>query len=72
MKKLFLLQSRRPIEREEAFAFVVRAEGESEARAIAAAFCGTEGERVWLDPAQCLCEELLPEGLSGCLVRDLQ
>jgi len=51
-------------------AFVIRAESEAAARAVAAANCGDEGSREWLDPERSTCELLEPDGPDGVMLRD--
>ena len=66
---------------DKAFAFVVLAETEQEARQMANAEGGAEtgpishcvyrtGGDPWLDPVYSNCEELLPQGEPGVIVRD--
>lgn len=52
------------------FGFVVRAETESDARAIASEEAGEEGTTVWMEPKYTTCKELLPEGVAGLVMRD--
>ena len=51
-------------------AFVIRAESEAAARAVAAANCGDEGPRQWTDPECSSCELLEPDGPDGVMLRD--
>jgi len=51
-------------------AFIIRAESEEQARAIAAANCGDEGAAAWTDPALSTCEILQPSGEAGIIMRD--
>lgn len=67
---------------DKAFGFVVRASTEEEARAFAHGSAGDEnrGEFLrmttaqtktpWKDPKYSDCEELLPEGTAGVIIRD--
>lgn len=50
--------------------FVIRAESEKQARAIAAANSGDEGASTWTDPEVSKCEILRPDGESGIIMRD--
>ena len=50
--------------------FVVRAESEQQARALAADEADDEGRRAWLDPAFSDCTELVSEGELGVILRD--
>lgn len=51
--------------------FVVRAETEEQARAIAAKRAGDEGSQVWLRySAGSTCEELTADGEPGIILRD--
>jgi hypothetical protein len=56
---------------DKAFRFVVRAESEAKARAIAANECGIEGGEVWLDSEKTVCQGITHEGKQGCIVRHL-
>jgi hypothetical protein len=44
------------------FGFVIRAESESKARAVASRNAGDEGPKAWLLPNNSKCVELLPDG----------
>lgn len=58
---------------DKAFGFVVRAESEEAARALAHADGGDEsrGDRApWLDPQQSICVELTEQGTEEVVVRD--
>ena len=50
--------------------FVVRAESEAAARAVAAANCGDEGPDWWRDLERSTCELLEPDGPEGVILRD--
>ena len=55
------------------FGFVIRAEDEASARALAHANAGDENRRggsPWLDESQSSCEELLPDGEAGMILQD--
>lgn len=54
---------------DKAFAFVVRAATEREARELANTNAGDEG-RVWANPDYTCCEELTAEGDSEIVIRD--
>ena len=51
-------------------AFVIRAESEAAARAIAAANCRDEGPREWTDAKFSVCELVEPDGPEGVILRD--
>jgi hypothetical protein len=51
-------------------AFVIRAESEAAARAVAAFKCGQEGPRWWTDPELSTCELLEPDGPEGVILID--
>lgn len=60
-----------------AWGFVVRAETEEEARQLASTQAGDEkhypvdrANVAWTDPAYSTCEELLPAGEPGIIIRD--
>ena len=55
---------------DEASGFVIRAESEHQARAIAAANSGGEGASTWTDPQFSRCEILQPDGEAGIVLRD--
>lgn len=55
---------------DKAFAFVIRAGSEMEARDIAAENCGQEGRQAWLSYASSECDELTPDGDIEMIVRD--
>ena len=55
---------------DKAFGFVIRAETEEAARAIASENAGDEGGTPWLLSSHTSCVELLPEGESGLVLRD--
>jgi hypothetical protein len=63
---------------DKAFGFVVRAESENDARALAQAAGGDEvydasfirGVPAWLNPEFSICEELLPEGEAQVILHD--
>jgi len=55
---------------DKAFGFVVRAECESDARAIAAEGHGDEGKEAWLSSDSSTCELLLDEGKPGQIISD--
>ncbi len=55
---------------DKAFGFVVRAETAREAREYASDDAGDEGHACWLDATQSTCDELLPEGLIGVVLKD--
>lgn len=50
--------------------FVIRAESEDKARAVAAANCGDEGPDCWTDPLCSTCELVEPDGPEGVILRD--
>lgn len=50
--------------------FVIRAESEEEARAIAAENSGDEEPWTWTDPEYSKCEILQPDGDAGIILRD--
>ncbi len=52
------------------FGFVIRAAGEDLARRIAAENSETEGRNAWLDSNLSVCEELVPEGDIGVIIRE--
>lgn len=54
---------------DKAFGFVVRAESEADARALANEEHGDEGD-AWLDPALSKCVELTADGEPGVVLRD--
>lgn len=49
--------------------FIVRAESEEEARQLASSDAGCEGEKVWLDPKETVCEVLSDAGKSKIIIR---
>jgi hypothetical protein len=49
---------------------VVRAKDEKEARQLASAYRGDEGEWVWLDNTRSTCEKLQVRGESGVVCAD--
>jgi len=49
---------------------VVRAKNEKEARVLASAYRGDEGEEVWLDERQSICEKLQVRGKSRVICVD--
>ena len=51
-------------------AFVIRAESEAAARAVAVAMCGDEGPDWWTDPKLSTCEMLEPDGPEGVILID--
>jgi len=51
-------------------AFVIRAESEAAARAVAAANCGDEGPREWTEPECSTVELMEPDGPDGVMLRD--
>lgn len=51
-------------------AFVIRAESEAAARAVAVAICGDEGPHWWTDPKCSTCELLEPDGPEGLILID--
>ncbi len=53
-----------------AHGFVVRAQTQYSARAIAAGKPGDEGHEAWLDETLTRCEELTPQGESEIVLRD--
>lgn len=60
---------------DKAFGFVVRAENEAEARALASSNGGREvsednNPRSWLDPELSTCTELTQHGPSAVIIRD--
>ena len=55
---------------DKAFAFVVRAADESEARELASEDCGDEGREVWLDSTITSCDVLDSNGPSHVICRD--
>lgn len=55
---------------DKAFGFVVRAESETEARALAAKVAGDEGEVAWTDKGSSTCIELTADGEAGVVIRD--
>jgi hypothetical protein len=55
---------------DKAFAFVVRAETEAEARELAANCAGEEGSNPWLNSDASLCEILTPKGERGVIIKD--
>lgn len=52
------------------FGFVVRAETEDAARALASSEAGDEGAAAWLDTKQTTCEELTAYGEAEIILRD--
>ena len=50
--------------------FVIRAESEAAARAVAASKCGDEGPGWWRDPERSTCELLEPDGPEGVMLVD--
>ena len=50
--------------------FVIRAESEAAARAVAAANCGDEGPDQWTDPTLSTCELVESDGPEGVILRD--
>jgi hypothetical protein len=82
MMKLWLL---RPVDGDElwepwfdkTFGFVVRAETEEQARAIATTAAGNEDyagrlrTNAWVDSAHSSCIELTPDGESGIVIQDV-
>ncbi len=52
------------------FGVVVRAETDDEARAIASKVAGDEGEAAWLSATFTTCDELVPDGEPGVIMRD--
>lgn len=55
---------------DKAFAFVVRAESEDDARAIAAKNCGDEGAGSWTNSLRTSCDVLVADGPAEMIVRD--
>lgn len=53
------------------FGFVIRAETEEEARAMANTQAGDEG-KAWADPNLADCTELLPDGSPGLVIEDFR
>jgi hypothetical protein len=52
--------------------FVIRAETEDRARALAAEHCGDEGSGVWIDPLETKCGELLIDGPEHVILQDFK
>lgn len=50
--------------------FVIRAESEEHARAMAARKCGDEGPEVWLSDAESYCRKLSHAGQACVILRD--
>ena len=55
---------------DQAAAFIIRAESEAAARAVAAAHFGDEGPDCWTDPERSTCELVEPDGPEGVILRD--
>lgn len=55
---------------DKAFGFVIRAKTAQEARQLAQSRHGDEGKLAWVDEAQSICEELLPDGPAQVIIRD--
>ncbi len=71
---LYLLKPIKPWEPwyDKVFGFVIRAEGEAEARWIASKKHGDEGREVWLDPLQTSCVNLEESLDKGLILRDMR
>jgi hypothetical protein len=52
--------------------FVIREATEERAREAAGSSCGDEGRNFWLNPDLSACNELLPEGELGVVVRSFR
>lgn len=68
--RLARYSSRAGVFETEMVGFVVRASSETEARRIASAHCGDEGEQEWLDDTRSSCSELRRSGPAGVIMKD--
>jgi hypothetical protein len=60
---------------EKSFGFIIRAETEKQARQIATEMSGKETRKnkdAWLNPNLSSCNELLPDGEAGFIMRDFK
>jgi hypothetical protein len=67
-----LVESEEPWEiwYDKAFGFVVRADNENHARALASQEAGAEGGHAWLDEALSSCRPLESEGAAEVIMKD--
>lgn len=70
MMKLWLLERTEIHGYDEYCGFVIRAEDEASARAIAVVQAGDEGAGAWMSQARSTCIELQAEGESGMVLGD--
>ncbi len=77
MNHLWILRPNRDAENDlwqpwydKSFGFVVRAETEEDARAIASESAGDEGADAWLKPEYSSCDSLENDGDSGLVMQD--
>lgn len=75
MLYIFMLDSKLPSEKGQAFTFMVAAPTQAAARALASTRAGCEGWRFWLDPELTTCEAIgdaLPEEKPRIILRGMK